>query len=55
MTINEIYSECETVIENEMLDSLLWYLQEYSNQRNDFAESFKKAFCQVLKELANGN
>lgn len=55
MTKEEIYEECEATLDNDVLNSILFYFSQYRNQREEFAEIFKQSFCsmidQVLQEI----
>lgn len=47
----EIYEECKKTVENKMIDSLLFYFEEYPSQRNLFIENFKKAFNILIYKI----
>lgn len=51
MKFEEIYNECNNVLENKIMDSLLYYFQEYRNQRKEFAKNFKQAFCTLVDDI----
>lgn len=57
MTELEMHEEAKTVLENKMLDSLLFYLQEYKNDLTyeQIADAFTFEFMQlairVVKEI----
>lgn len=47
----EIYNECNNVLENDVMDSLIFYFEEYRTQRKEFAKNFKQAFCTLVDDL----
>lgn len=51
MKFEGVYEECNKVLENGVLDSLLFYFTEYSAQRKEFAENFKQAFCTLVDDV----
>lgn len=57
MTELEMHKEAKTVLENKMLDSLLFYLQEYRNDltyeqiANTFTFEFMQLATRVAKEM----
>lgn len=51
MNFEEIYNECNNVLENNIMDSLLFYFQEHRSQRKEFAKNFKQAFCTLVDDI----
>lgn len=47
----EIYNECNNVLENDVMDSLIFYFTEYRTQRKEFVKNFKQAFCTLVDDL----
>lgn len=47
----DIKRECEAVIDNEILASVLWYLQEYPDDRTELAIGFKTAFNKLIDQI----
>lgn len=43
--------ECKTIIENKLIDSILFYFQDYPEQREEFCEELTNAFTQILQNL----
>jgi len=44
---NEFYN----VLENHMMESLIFYFCEYPTQRKEFAKNFKQAFCTLVDNV----
>ena len=61
MTELEMHEEAKIVLENNMLDSLLFYLQEYRNDltyeqiADAFTFEFMQLATQVVKEIKENN
>lgn len=51
MNFEEIYDECNAILENKIMDSLLLYFQKYPTQRKEFAKNFKQAFCALVDDI----
>lgn len=55
MAIKEILREVNTVIENQMVDSLLFYFYEHREEKEIWADMFKMAFnskvTTILEEM----
>lgn len=55
MTAKEILREVNTVIENQMVDSLIFYLSEHREDKETWAQMFKMAFnskvTTILEEM----
>jgi len=43
--------ECEAIIENNLVDSMFYYLQDYPEQREEFCEELTNAFTRILQNL----
>ena len=50
-TKEEIYEMCEIELDNDVLDTLIFYFSEYRNQREEFATAFKETFCSLVDNL----
>ena len=56
MTELEMHKEAKIVLENKMLDSLLFYLQEYRNDLTyeQIADAFTFEFMQLATQVTKG-
>lgn len=56
MTELEMHKEAKIVLENKMLDSLLFYLQEYRNDLTyeQITDAFTFEFMQLATRVAKG-
>lgn len=43
--------ECEAVIANDLMDSMIFYLQEFPERRDEFCKELTDAFTQTLQQL----
>ena len=51
ITKEEIYDTCEIELNNDVLNTLIFYFYEYRNQREEFATAFKEKFCSLVDNL----
>ena len=49
--IIDIKKECEAIIENQMIDTLLFYFQEYPEQREEFCTELIKTMTETIYQL----
>lgn len=43
--------ECEAIIENNLMGSMLYYFQDFPEQREEFCEELTNAFTRILQNL----
>lgn len=51
--LTEIKNECNAEIEACIFDSCMYYFNDYPEEREIYAEEFKKAFCDLIDKIKN--
>lgn len=48
---DDIAEECHSWAFGTPLDDILWYLQEHRDEMDEWAEHFKKSFCEMVDTI----
>ena len=46
-----IKRECEAIIENDLLEDMLFYFREFPERRDEFCEELTNTFTRTLQQL----
>lgn len=48
---DDIAEECHSWVFGTPLDDIVWYLQEHRDEMDEWAECFKKSFCEMIDTI----